>query len=158
MYCLTASTSTDMSTENKTFDIIVNGEKKGIAYDSNPITVDTDEQCKIMLTNLRDKLKLSAEQLQLIEQCISVTLAGSGEDIPFGPGEIVDLSLLAMSFPESANEIMACSHHLCESMDCDGELPIGIFSNLAQAHGFLGNALNGNLDDDDSSDESDESD
>ena len=151
------NSSSNPETSN-TLDIVVDGEKKGFAYDVNPISVDTDEECKKLLCLLKETLDLTPEQVQLIEQCLTVVTSAVDNEVPFGPGEIFELGRLALAFPESANEIIACSHHLCASVECEGDLPPNIYLELAQAYGALGDCMSKLGNDGDDSDESEDSD
>lgn len=126
-----------MAAQSGTFDILVNGKKRGFAYDSNPVVINTDHECKECLLRLKSTLDLSNDELELIDTCINVVSSKDGDEVLFGPGEIVLLSLLAEANPSKAPEIMACSHHLSESVDCDGDLPPGIFAGAADAHAAL---------------------
>lgn len=155
------SNSSDNTSNQVTLDIIEDGEKTGFAYDVNPISVDTDEECKKLLCTLKDTLTLTPAQVQLIEQCLTVVTSAVDNEVPFGPGEIFELGKLALAFPDSANEIIACSHHLCASVDCEGDLPPNIYLELAQAYGVLGDMAkqgNGEDDDSDNSEDSDDDD
>lgn len=124
-----------------TIDVLVGTEKKGVAFDVNPVEVSTDAQCKELLLKLGRKLKLTSEQRDLLDQCITVVSAKDGDDVSFGPGEIFGLSELAVANPTFAPELMACSQHLSESVDCEGELPPDIFLQAAAAYGSLSNVM-----------------
>lgn len=134
-----------MSYESTTFDVMVKGEKKGEAFDVNPIYVSTDEQCKARLETLKSKLTLTDSQVSLLDLCLAVVSAKDGDTVAFGPGEIIALSELAQSHPDSAAEIMACSHHLTASVDYDGELPPNIYLEAALAYGELSNIMSAAL-------------
>lgn len=130
-----------MESESGTFDIMVKGEKTGIAFDVNPVDIKTDEECKTMIEALRKKLVLTKADESLLECCLSVLSAKDGDDIHFGPGEIIGLSELAQRNPSVAHEIMACSTHLSESVDCEGELPPNFYLQAALAYGGLSNIM-----------------
>lgn len=144
-------------TEKTTFDIEVAGKKTGEAFDVNPVVIETDEQCKVVLLKLKQFLSLTEQETALLDSCLVTVSAEVGDDISFGPKEILELSILAQKYPDSATEIVACSQHLCASVECDGDLPPNIFAMMASAHGSLAAALgNGNDNEDDLSDESDD--
>lgn len=130
-----------MDTKNGTFDVMVKGEKKGTAFDINPVEITTDEKCKSQLEFLKSKLTLSDAQSTLFDLCIDVVSAKVGDDLSFGPGEIVELSEFAQANPEFAPEIMACVQHLNESVDCMGDLPPNVFLDAALAYGGLSNVM-----------------
>lgn len=134
-----------MSSESAIFDVMVKGEKKCQAFDVNPVVISTDEQCKFLLEQLKNKLTLTDSQASLLDLCLAVVSAQDGDNVEFGPGEIVGLSELAQCYPDSATEIMACSHHLTESVDCDGELPSNIYLEAALAYGELSNIMSAAL-------------
>lgn len=134
-----------MESKSDTFDVMIKGEKKGQAFDVNPVEVTTDAQCKDLLEKLKKKLSLTDSQLSLVDLCISVVSANDGDDVHFGPGEVVALSELAQSHPDCATEIMACTHHITESVDCDGELPPNIYLEAALAYGELSNVMSAAL-------------
>src|SRR5687768_13539537 len=103
-----------MESESTTFDIMVGTEKTGVAYDINPVDIKTDEQCKTMIEAIKKKLSssLTEEDTKLLDCCLLVLSAKDGDDIQFGPGEIIGLSELTQRNPSIAHEIMACSTHL----------------------------------------------
>lgn len=136
------SPSTDPS---NVLDILKNGEKVGESYDSNPVIIDNDSECLECLNTLKKTLKLDADDLSLIDKCISVVTSKEGEDILFGPGEIIALSNLAAKFPDKATQLMACSHHLSESIEFEGELPPNIYLKTANAFGSLSTLLSAAL-------------
>lgn len=136
----TNHTTNDTETP-ETFDIFVAGEKKGETFDSNPITVESDLECKQMLEHLKTLLDLNGTDLDLIDRCINVVSAKDGDEVIFGPKEIVSLARLAKANPTYAKEVLACSHHLSESVDCDGDLPPGFFLAAAEAYGAMGDIM-----------------
>lgn len=122
-------------------DIFVSGQKHGAVHDRNPVFITTDADCEKQLLKLKETLSLTEDQAQLFDRCLAATTANTGDDIPFGPAEMLELAQLAMANPDHANEIMACSEHLSMSTDCDGDLPEGIFLTLASAHASLAKAF-----------------
>jgi hypothetical protein len=130
-----------MDTQVETLDILAAGKKIGEAFDRNPVSVNTDDECKNLLMKLKADLKLSSDELGLLDSCIAVVSAEDGDDVIFGPGEIVQLALFAENHPDHVTEIMACSHHLSESVDCDGDLPPGIYLSAAGAYGSLSDIM-----------------
>lgn len=130
-----------MDTQVETLDIFAAGKKVGEAFDRNPVVVDTDDECRALLMKLKAELKLSSDELGLLDSCIAVVSAEDGDDVIFGPGEIIQLALFAESHPNYATEIMACSHHLSESVDCEGDLPPGIYLTAAGAYGSLSDIM-----------------
>jgi len=127
--------------QRETFDVLVDGMKKGEAYDVNPIVINSDIECKQCLETLKKTLILSKEELKLLDSCLAVVSAKDGDSVPFGPGEIISLSELAIKHQDKLNEIMACSHHLSESIDCEGDLPPNIFISTAEVYGALSDIL-----------------
>lgn len=124
-----------------TIDIMVNSEKVGWCHDGVPDTIHTDEECRNCLQNLRSTLKLECEEIELVDQCIAVVSATCGDDVVFGPCEILALGQLAQAHPSRASDIIACSHHITESIEWEGELPSSAFLNAAQAYTAMGEAL-----------------
>lgn len=128
--------------EQAVFDIMNNGKKTGIAFNVNPVVVTSDDECCTLLTKfMQDHPDLSTDEKQLLTNCIGVTKASDDDDVSFGPAEILFLSQLAQTYPEHANDLVACSHFLTNNVDCEGELPPGLFLGLADAHGELSNML-----------------
>lgn len=124
--------------EVKTLDVMVGSEKQGIAYDVNPVYIQTDEQCKEALEKLKRDLTLTSNESTLLDCCISVVSASDGDDVSFGPSEILDLAHLADINPKWAPEILACLEHLSASVLCEGSLPSEIYIMAAGAHADLG--------------------
>lgn len=130
-----------MEAEQVTFDVLVAGNKVGDAFDANPIVIYDDSTCKEYLLRIKAELNLNQTQLELIDTCISVVSAQIDDEVTFGPGEIYALGELGELYPSHVKEILACSHHISESVDCEGDLPDGIYASLAAAHGALGDIL-----------------
>lgn len=124
-----------------TFDIFVGNEKKGIFHDTNPCIIDTDHECINTLNSLKKDLILSDSELDLVNQCIDTAKASPEDDVVFGPGEIIELGLMATRHPSKVYEIMACFHHLLYSVECEGDLPPNIFLNVASAYGSLSSLI-----------------
>lgn len=123
-----------------TFDIMMDGSKVGWTYDGVPPTINTDVECRQCLSDLRSSLPLTTEEIELIDQCISVVSSANGDDVAFGPVEIVALGDLARKYPARSSDIIACSHHINESIDYEGELPAEALLGAAMAHAALGDA------------------
>ena len=145
------------------FDVMVKGEKKGVAFDTNPCVVETDEQCLKELEQLLKDLPLTETEAKLIKQCMSVATADDDEDVLFGPGELLDLAVLTGKYPDKVTQILACSNHLLGSIDCEGDMPDGIFLKMADMHGELGSLMSravkagpGAIPDSDSDDDQDD--
>lgn len=140
-----------MAEESKTFDVMVDGEKKGVAYDTNPVCIETDDQCRKCLTDLKDKLDLTEEESHLLDLCLKVIDAKDDDIMEFGLGEIVQLAELAEKHFSEAHNITACSLYLFNSIEFEGEVPENIFLNMYDSHKKLGdiydNALNNNAED-----------
>jgi hypothetical protein len=131
--------------EIKTFDILVGLDKKGVAHDSNPIVVTTDEQCRILLNDLKNKISFTKKELKFINNCIKIVSSTDGDDIQFGPMDIVRFSSLANKYINESYEIMACAHHITESVDFEGDLPPDMNLQAALAFASLSDVmLNGN--------------
>lgn len=131
----------DMESQQVMFDVLVAGNKVGEAFDVNPIFVEDDSTCKELLIRIKHELPLKDTEIALIDTCITVVSAKDDDDVLFGPGEICELGELAKTYPSHVKEILACSHHISESVDCEGDLPDGIFAGLASAHAALGDLL-----------------
>jgi hypothetical protein len=127
-----------MEETQTSFDIMVNGKKVGETFDFNPIVIETDDSCREFFLDIKENLPLSESEIELIDGCMEVLLANIDDDVLFGPKEILELESLAEKYPSHTSKILACSHYLMESVDCDGEIPQGIFAELARAHGALG--------------------
>ena len=128
----------DQDESPKIFDVLEQGKKIGEFFDINPIEIDDDETCELYLLRIKNELPLKEKDVELIDRCLSAVLAKVDDDISFGPEEIVLLGTLAMSYPSHAHEILACSLHITESLDCEIDVPPGLFASLALAHGALG--------------------
>jgi len=120
-----------------TLDVMVKGEKKGVAYNVNPVNLTTDSECKDLINKLKSELSLTPEQSALLDSCVSVLDATDNDVVHFGPGEILELSVLAQQNLTHSAEILACSQYISECVDCEGELPPNIFLNAAKAYGAL---------------------
>ena len=134
-----------MEGEVQTFDVLVKGNKVGFAYDVNPLVIERDEECKSYLEALKKELDFSDEEKSLIDVCLAVVSAKDGDDVTFGPVEIVALGDLAGKYPSKMKEIMACSHHLTQSTECSGDLPSGFYAIAADAHGALAEIMSSAL-------------
>lgn len=88
-----------------------------------PFDVNTDAECHLYLDELKRDMILTDDEKELLEKCLSVVTSNDGDDIQFGPGEIIELSMMATLHPDKAHKIMACSHHLSESVEYFGEIP-----------------------------------
>lgn len=130
-----------MESKNNVFDVLVAGKKVGEAFDVNPVVINDDFTCKECLLNLKEDLPLTETEVELIDKCINVVSSKDDDDVVFGPEEVCDLGDLAQSYPSHMNEILACSHHITESIDFDGEIPFGIYGVLASSYAELGNVL-----------------
>jgi hypothetical protein len=126
-----------MEDEPQTFDVMDNCGKKGTAFNVNPIIIDTDSQCEEMLMKLISSMKLSHDETLLLKSCISVVTSNDGDTVSFGPREILDLASLCQRNPKFSTEISACSHHLAESIDYQGEIPNGFFLETSIAYNEL---------------------
>ena len=131
----------DTKTQRTTFDVLVKGNKKGEAFDVNPVVINTDSECKECLQKLKSELNLSAQHLTLIDNCIAVVSANDGDDVVFGISEIVELSQLSETYPSKVTEIMACSHHLTSSIDFEGDVPNEVFGLALSGHRDLAAAM-----------------
>lgn len=127
--------------EVKTFDIMVGSDKKGVAHDSNPIVVTTDEQCKNLLEDLKTKLSFSVKELKFINNCIKIVCAKDGDTIKFGPMDVLRFSSLSHKYIDYSNEIMACAHHISESIDFEGDLPPDMNLHAATAFASLSDVM-----------------
>jgi len=87
-------------------------------------TIDNDIDCEKHLHILKHELKLSEEEKLLLDKCLAVVTSTDGDDIEFGPFEIVELTDLAFKHTHRGAEIFACLHHLSESIEFDGDLPL----------------------------------
>lgn len=130
-----------MESQQAMFDVLVSGNKVGEAFDINPISIEDDSTCKQFLTRIKHELPLKETEIELINTCITVVSAKDDDDVLFGPREICELGELAKAYPSHVKEILACSHHISESVDCDGDLPDGIFAALAAGHAALAHVL-----------------
>lgn len=142
--------------KNVVFNIVRGGEVVGVVEDVNPIDIQTDEECELCLMAIKADLDLSPEEQELIDSCIDVVKAVIGEELHYGPAEILGLTELASKYPSKRNEILACSNHLNHSLDYDGDVPPDIYLDLFKAHATLGNVLT--LNNSSLSDDSDDSD
>ena len=131
--------------DNTVFDILISGQKVGEAFDVNPVYIENDTICKEYLLRLKDQLPLTESELKLLDSCLTVVSANDDDNVPFGLGEIFSLGNLAETYPSHAKEILACSHHISESIDYEGDLPDGIFLSLACAHAALGDLFQSGL-------------
>jgi len=127
--------------ESDIFDVLINGKKVAEAFDANPLYIETDDSCREYLLSIKEDLPLTKSEIDLIDQSLLTLSANNGDDVVFGPVEIIEFGSLAEKYPSHTSEILACSHYLTESVDCEGEIPQGIFVTLAQAHGALANML-----------------
>lgn len=130
----------EFAVTNGTFDIMMGGEKVGWTYDGTPNTINSDKECRECLMGLRSNLPLTSDEIELMDRCISVVSTESGNDVVFGPVEIIALGDLAQKYPTNASDIIACSHHINESIEYEGDLPEGVFLGAAMAHAALGDA------------------
>ena len=86
--------------ENKTYDIIgADGVECGVAYDTNPVQITSNEQCLELLLKL--KTIITNDTDGLLDICIKVLSSTDGDDVEFGPSEIISLAQLAMENPDS---------------------------------------------------------
>lgn len=106
----------------KTFDILVDGEKKGIAYDTNPIKLNNDDECREMLERMKEKINLNSVERDLIDRCLSVTTAKDDDIVFFGPEEMIKLFELSLNHAEYGLEIAAISHYLGQQIDYDEDI------------------------------------
>jgi hypothetical protein len=105
----------------ETLDRINAGENK--SSEMTTVVINTDDECRECLENLRATMILSEEHIALLDACILVVSAKDDDNLLFGPPEIMGLFELAMAYPTRSNEITACTHHLVESIECDGDFP-----------------------------------
>lgn len=142
-----------------TFDIVVNGEKKGSVIDGNSsITIETDDECEALLSLILKDASLSTKERHLFESCSKINAADIGQDVEFGPAELLELSMIAMAHPSLADEIMAISHYLVENISFEGDMPPDLFAKMAEAHTALSEIFSDALekkDEDDSDSDSD---
>jgi hypothetical protein len=138
---MTSQSATELSETNGTIDIMMDDAKVGWTYDGIPDTIHTDEECRKCLSDIRSTLPLTSDEYKLVDQCISVVSAENGDDVVFGPIEILALGDLAKKYPERSSDIIACSHHISESIEWEGMIPDGAFLGAARAHAALGDAL-----------------
>lgn len=140
-----------MAEEQKTFDILSKGEKKGVAFDKNPVFYETEEECRKNLVELKNAIKLTEDEFKLIDTCISMIDAEEEEIVNFGLDEILKLSELSMKYPDHSQTITACSHFLTNNVDFDGEVPEDIYLRLLKGKQslseLLSSALKNNVDD-----------
>lgn len=122
------------------------GAKVGVAQDSNPILIETDEACVVALHQIRDTLKLTKEERELVEVCLSTVNAKIGDTTTFGPGEILAMYDLADDHEEMRFEISACIHHISHSLKfqmegMDGAAMAKVLDFAIQGHQALSDAL-----------------
>lgn len=137
----TISTSTEPSSEKSMFDIRIGEHTVGLAYDKNPIVVESDEQCREILERIKPQLTMTKIQAHVLETCIKFTEVEAGQDFEFGPIHIFEIGELAKTNPGVANELLACSHFFTESMEWEGDIPEGFFLKLALSHGSLSDIM-----------------
>jgi hypothetical protein len=123
-----------------TFDVMVKAEKKGVAYDQNPVQIETDEHCRAVLKQLMSQLPAGAYDQDLLKSCLAVVSAKDGDEFTFGPAQLVALGDLSAEFPAYAHEILACMDHITASLDFEGDVPPEVFKMAASAHAMLGEA------------------
>ncbi len=152
------------------FSINHNGFKVGEVHDRNPIIINTEEECIKIFNDLKETLTLKEKEKQLIDKCIAVVNANNGENVQYGPDEIIALAALSFSHPEKSYEIMACSHFLTETVEFEGEFPADACISAANSYRelsvMMSNALQladqninyDDIEDDSDSPESDDSD
>lgn len=124
-----------------TFDVLVGGVKKGEAMNKNPVVIGSDISCCAQLRVLDSTLPLTPGEKELIAQCMAVVSAKEGEDVSFGPMEILALGDMAQKYPTHTNEIIACSNHLSNSIEFDGDIPAEFYLQALGAHGTLADIL-----------------
>jgi len=125
-----------------TFDIILEGKRVGKVFNVNPICIETDKECRVVLTSLKEKTIFSESERELLDQCLLVVSASNGDDLNFGPGEIIAIGDMAQAHPEYLHELMACSTHLSDSIDYQGDIPSDILLVGGKAHLLLDRVFN----------------
>ena len=158
----------DMDEEitNQTFDVIDrHGVKRGVAYDVNPVNITNNDECLVILRDLKLSLPGSCE---LLDSCIKVLESADGDDAQFGPMEIISLSQLAMEHSDKTSEILACTQYLSECIEYGGDVDTNLLGKLISAYSSLGDILTNGLepnkdgnegdDDDEEYDDSEEDD
>ena len=103
------------------YDILVKGEKVGVAYDSLPFVFSSEPQCATYLRQLKTKYDFNSEELSFLERCLSVLETRPGIDVVFEPKDILLFGQLAQKYPVDSVEIIACSHLFMECIDFDGD-------------------------------------
>jgi len=101
-----------MESESTDLNIAVGTKTVGVFHDVNPVTIDSDEDCARMLGDLRSKIDLTEEENKIIDNCITAAEADEGEDMTFGPDEILGLADLIAKYPTYSADIRACSDYL----------------------------------------------
>lgn len=130
-----------MTVEPETLDIFHDKIKVGEAYNYNSIEIETDDECREMLESFRSNLKLTPEELNLIDVCLQTVNAKIDDDLNFGPGEFCLLANMAFNHPSHAREILACSKHFAECVDFMGDLPGDAFLRLYDSEKIFADLL-----------------
>lgn len=118
---------------------------KNVGGLSESLVINNDEECLKYLNSFKETLSLTESEKQLIDKCINVLTSKIGTNVTenFGPCEICELYGLSSNYLDKSNEILACAKFLIESVDFEGELPEGIYLEMASLHGMLGNMFYG---------------
>ena len=82
------------------------------------LVIDDDSQCREILVGLRSDLSDENEQL-LITVCLGVLDAEIGDEIPYGPDQMMGLVLMASSHPELREKIYAVMSYLSMTMEME---------------------------------------
>jgi hypothetical protein len=117
-----------------TYDIMVNGEKKGVVPKRNPVAINTDAECMALLESFKKDLPLSYDEVKLVDNAIAVIDANNNDDVNFGPIEFVQLAQMGTKHHSKTLEIMACSDHLIESMDFEVNFSGAALLGVAEAY------------------------
>lgn len=136
-----SSTSSSVVEEKESTSVVVDEGNEEFPFGIKPVTLGSDAECKELLEKIKSTLTLNDEESHLIDGCILVLEAVDGDDVHFGPGEILELALLASKNNSMSTEILACSQFLVESVDCEGEIPPGFFLKVALAYGSLNDIM-----------------
>lgn len=76
------------------------------------LVISTDDECRDVLFEVKNNLKLNEGELVIINNCISVTNAKEGEIVNYGPDEIIGLLSMIKKYDNYSLKLNMCKDFL----------------------------------------------
>jgi hypothetical protein len=103
--------------------------------DINPVSLDSDEEAvKLIDSLLEGEENWSDKEKKLLARCRAAAAAADGDEVEFGPIELLAISRTGHRHGAVEKQLMALAHYLLDQTEFEGELPPDAYLTAAEAY------------------------